>query len=57
MTIKKLKVEILAKIQMLKEDQKEYDGDPDLYELYYHNKQIEIETLQDVLYVMNGGEF
>lgn len=51
-----LEEKILTKIMNLTADQNEYDGDPELYELYYHNKQIEIETLQDVLHMMKGGE-
>lgn len=55
-TMGELEHEIKTKIVMLKEDQNEFDGDPDLYELYYHNKQIQIETLQDVLLAMKGEE-
>ena len=51
-----LEEKILTKIMNLTADQNEYDGDPELYELYYHNKQIEIETLQDVLNMMKGGD-
>jgi hypothetical protein len=51
-----LEEKIQTKIMQLTADQNEFDGDPDLYELYYHNKQIEIETLKDVLHMMKGGD-
>lgn len=57
MTLQKLVKQIHAKIQTIEENRSEYDGDPDLYELYFHNTQIEIDTLHDVLYAIASGEF